>query len=135
MLDLKAIRDDPAPVREALARRRDGSAERLERVLALDVRRRELLPEAEGIKARQNQASQAIAAAKKAGAVVQSKPGQSTDVLVRGRPNALQIAGTAGGLKLMEIRRLAARGHAITVIDERQFWRLVTPKRRHASRS
>ena len=79
--------------------------------------------------------AEAIAAAKKAGAVVQSKPGQSTDVLVRGRPNALQIAGTGGGLKLMEIRRLAARGHAITVIDERQFWRLVTPKRRHASRS
>ena len=67
MLDLKAIRDDPAPVRAALARRRDGSAERLERVLALDVRRRELLPEVEGIKAQQNQASQAIAAAKKAG--------------------------------------------------------------------
>ena len=67
MLDLKAIREDPAPVREALARRRDGSAERLDRVLALDVRRRELLPEVEGIKAQQNQASQAIAAAKKAG--------------------------------------------------------------------
>jgi seryl-tRNA synthetase len=44
VLDLKAIREDPAPVREALARRRDGSAERVERVLALDVRRRELLP-------------------------------------------------------------------------------------------
>jgi eukaryotic-like serine/threonine-protein kinase len=79
--------------------------------------------------------AEAMAAAKKAGAVVQSKPGQSTDVLVRGRPNALQIAGTAGGLKLMEIRRLAARGHSITIIDERQFWRLVSPKRRHASRS
>lgn len=69
--------------------------------------------------------SEAMAAARKAGASVQSKPGQSTDVLVRGRPNALQIAGTAGGLKLMEIRRLAARGHDIMVIDERQFWRLV----------
>jgi len=69
--------------------------------------------------------SEAIAAAKKAGAVVQSKPGQSTDVLVRGRPNALQIAGAAGGTKLMEIRRLAARGHAVRVIGERQFWKLV----------
>jgi hypothetical protein len=68
---------------------------------------------------------EAIAAAKKAGAIVQSKPGQSTDVLVRGRPNALQIAGTIGGLKLMEIRRLAARGHAVTVIGDVQFWRLV----------
>jgi serine/threonine-protein kinase len=69
--------------------------------------------------------SAAIAAAKKAGAIVQSKPGQSTDILVRGRPNALQIAGSDGGLKLIEIRRLAAKGHAVTVIGERQFWRLV----------
>src|SRR5687767_2236139 len=69
--------------------------------------------------------SEAIAAARKAGAIVQGKPGASTDVLVRGRPNALQIAGTAGGLKLMEIRRLAAKGHAVKVIGEGQFWRLV----------
>jgi serine/threonine-protein kinase len=71
--------------------------------------------------------SDAIAAARKAGAIFQSKPGPSTDVLVRGRPNALQIAGTVGGLKIMEIRRLAARGHLITVIGEKQFWKLVEP--------
>jgi NAD-dependent DNA ligase len=69
--------------------------------------------------------SDAVAAARKAGAIVQSKPGQATDVLVRGRPNALQIAGSGGGLKLMEIRRLAAKGHAVTLIGEAQFWRLV----------
>jgi hypothetical protein len=69
--------------------------------------------------------SEAIVAARKAGAIVQSKPGQLTDVLVRGRPNALQIAGTVGGLKLMEIRRLAARGHPVTVIGDGLFWRLV----------
>jgi serine/threonine protein kinase len=74
--------------------------------------------------------SEAIAAARKAGAIVQSKPGLSTDVLVRGRPNALQIAGTVGGLKLMEIRRLAARGHAVRVIGEGQFWKLVEPAKR-----
>ncbi|HKH17511.1 MAG TPA: serine--tRNA ligase [Solirubrobacteraceae bacterium] len=67
MLDLRAIRDDPDPVRVALARRRDGSDVRLDRVLELDVRRRRLLPEVEGLKARQNAASQAIAAAKQAG--------------------------------------------------------------------
>ena len=67
----------------------------------------------------------AIAAAERAGAIVQSKPGRSTDVLVRGTPNALQIAGADGGLKLMEIRRLAASGHVVKVISERQFWRLV----------
>jgi seryl-tRNA synthetase len=67
MLDLKAIRRDPAPVREALARRRDGSEERLDRALALDGRRRALLPEVESLRAQQNEASKAIGAAKAAG--------------------------------------------------------------------
>jgi serine/threonine protein kinase len=79
--------------------------------------------------------SEAIAAAKKAGAIVQTKPGQSTDVLVRGRPNKLQIAGTVGGLKLMEIRRLAADGHSVKVIGEQQFWKLVEPSSRPRRRS
>ena len=76
----------------------------------------------------------AIAAAKRAGAIVQSKPGRSTDVLVRGRANVLQIAGTRGGLKLMEIKRLAARGHMVKVIGERQFWRLVASRGRSRRR-
>ena len=67
MLDLKAIRRDPDAVRAALARRRDGSDARLDEALALDARRRELLPEVEGLRARQNEASQAIARAKKEG--------------------------------------------------------------------
>ena len=71
----------------------------------------------------------AIAAAKKAGAIVESKPGASSDVLVRGRPNALQIAGAAG-VKLLEIRRLADKGHAVKVIGERQFWKLVEPPKK-----
>ena len=72
--------------------------------------------------------SDAVKAAKRAGAIVQSKPGRLTDVLVRGRPNAQQIAGRDGGSKLLEIRRLATRGHVVTVIGERQFWKLVEPK-------
>jgi serine/threonine-protein kinase len=70
---------------------------------------------------------EAIAAATRSGAVVQASPGPSTDVLVRGRPNVLQVAGKGGGLKLMEIRRLAAKGHRVTIIGEGQFWKLVTP--------
>lgn len=74
--------------------------------------------------------AEAIQAARKAGAVVQSKPGRSTDVLVRGRPNSLQIAGAAGGTKLLEVRRLAREGHVVRVIGESQFWKLVsTPGR------
>jgi eukaryotic-like serine/threonine-protein kinase len=68
---------------------------------------------------------EAIAAAKRCGAIVQGSPGPSTDVLVRGRPNALQIAGKDGGTKLLEIRRQAAKGHRITLIGESQFWNLV----------
>jgi serine/threonine-protein kinase len=68
---------------------------------------------------------EAIAAARRSGAIFQASPGPSTDVLVRGRPNPQQIAGKSGGLKLMEIRRLAARGHRVTIIGEAQFWRLV----------
>ena len=67
MLDLKAIRRDPESVRAALARRRDGSDARLDDVLSLDARRRELLPEVESLRASQNQASQEIARAKQAG--------------------------------------------------------------------
>jgi serine/threonine-protein kinase len=70
----------------------------------------------------------AIAAAKRSGATFQASPGPHTDILVRGRPNALQVAGKDGGLKLMEIKRLAAKGHRITVIGETQFWKLVGRK-------
>ncbi len=65
MLDLRAIRDDPGPAREALARR--GAAEALDELLELDARRRELLPEVEGRRAQQNEASDQIAGAKRAG--------------------------------------------------------------------
>jgi serine/threonine protein kinase len=78
--------------------------------------------------------SEAMDAARAAGAVVQSKPGATTDVLVRGRPNTQQIAGDAGGLKLMEIRRLAARGQMITIIGEKQFWKLAEPAPRRKRR-
>ena len=65
MIDLKQIRRDPDAARAALARRGDDAA--LDRVLELDARRRELLPELEGLQATQNRASEAIAEAKRAG--------------------------------------------------------------------
>jgi len=74
--------------------------------------------------------SDAVKAAKRAGAIVQSSPGRTTDVLVRGRPNPLQIAGKDAGAKLIEIRRLAAQGVVVKVIGESQFWRLTAPKKR-----
>ena len=67
MLDLKQLRRDPEPVREALARRRDASDARLDRVLELDERTRALRPEVETLRARQNEASKAIGRAKQQG--------------------------------------------------------------------
>jgi seryl-tRNA synthetase len=60
MLDLKAIRSAPDEARAALARRGDGSDERLARVLELDERRRAILPELEGLRAEKNAASKRI---------------------------------------------------------------------------
>jgi len=73
-------------------------------------------------------------AAMRAGAFVHSGPSAQTTVIVRGRPNVLQAAGRDGGLKLMEIKRLREKGHRITVLTERQFWRLAQPTGRAAAR-
>jgi seryl-tRNA synthetase len=65
VLDLKAIREDPDAARAALARR--GAADAVDELLRLDARRREILPEVEAGRARRNEASDAIAAKKRAG--------------------------------------------------------------------
>ncbi len=70
----------------------------------------------------------AIRAARRAGALVHSGPSSKTTVIVRGRPNALQAAGRDGGLKLMEIKRLREKGQKVTVLNETQFWRLVSKR-------
>jgi serine/threonine protein kinase len=67
---------------------------------------------------------EAQAAARRAGAVVHGAPSARTTVVVRGQPNPRQAAGRDAGLKLMEIKRLRAKGHRITLLNERQFWRL-----------
>ena len=68
---------------------------------------------------------EAVRAARRAGAMVHGMPSVRTTVVVRGRPNPLQAAGRDAGLKLMEIKRLRAKGHRITLLNETQFWRLV----------
>jgi serine/threonine-protein kinase len=68
---------------------------------------------------------EAIKAARRVGAIVHGMPSVKTNVVVRGRPNALQAAGKDAGRKLMEIKRLREKGHRITLLNETQFWRLV----------
>jgi len=70
--------------------------------------------------------AEAMRAARRAGATIHGMPSVKTTVVVRGRPNPLQAAGRAGGLKLMEIKRLKKKGHRITVLAEKTFWRLVS---------
>ncbi|HXV04456.1 MAG TPA: serine--tRNA ligase [Solirubrobacterales bacterium] len=65
MLDLKLIRSDPERVKAALARR--GAAERVDELLALDARRRELLPEIEGAQAERKALSKQVGEAKQRG--------------------------------------------------------------------
>ena len=60
MLDVKRIRQDPDGMRAALARRGSEAVAGLERVVELDVRRRELLPALEGLRAEQNEANARI---------------------------------------------------------------------------
>jgi seryl-tRNA synthetase len=85
-------------VRAALARRRDGSDARLDRALELDVRRRELLPEVEGLKAQQNAASQAIAAAKQAGEDAAAEIAEMQEVARRGKALREELEGVQAEL-------------------------------------
>ncbi len=65
MLDLKLIRSDPERVKAALARR--GAGEQVDELLALDARRRELLPQIENAQAERKTLSKQIGEAKQRG--------------------------------------------------------------------
>ena len=65
MLDLKLIRSDTERIKAALARR--GADGQIDELLALDARRRTLLPEIEGVRGERKAESEKIGALKKAG--------------------------------------------------------------------
>ncbi len=96
MLDIKLIRRDPDGVRAALARRDGGpdgpTSQRLDAVLALDVRRREILPELEALRARQNEANGAIAAAKQQGGDAQEAIARMREVAAAAKALAEELA-------------------------------------------
>jgi seryl-tRNA synthetase len=96
VLDLRAIRDDPGPAREALARR--GAAEALDELLELDARRRELLPQAESRRAAQNEASDEIATRKRAGE-------DASDVIERMKTVSAEVKELQAELSEVEERR------------------------------
>jgi seryl-tRNA synthetase len=96
VLDLRAIRDDPGPARAALERR--GAGADLDELLELDARRRELLPEVETRRATQNQASDEIAARKRAGE-------DADDVIERMRGVSAELKRLQAELTEVEERR------------------------------
>ena len=96
MLDLRAIREDPGPARAALERR--GAGADLDELLELDARRRELLPEVETRRATQNQASDEIAARKRAGE-------DADDVIERMRAVSAELKRLQADLTEVEERR------------------------------
>jgi seryl-tRNA synthetase len=84
VLDLRVLRQETDAVRAALARRGADPAA-LERVLALDERRRALIPEVEGLRAEQNDASTAIAEARRSGADAAEAIGRMREVSTRAK--------------------------------------------------
>jgi seryl-tRNA synthetase len=67
MLDLKGLRHDPDAVRARLAVRGDSAGAGIDRILALDERRRVLIGEGDELKARRNAVSREVGEKKRAG--------------------------------------------------------------------
>jgi seryl-tRNA synthetase len=63
LLNLRAIREDPNPVRAALARRERGLADDLDHLIELDGERRKVTLEVEDLRAEQNRGSKAVGSA------------------------------------------------------------------------
>jgi seryl-tRNA synthetase len=93
MLDLRLLRREPDQVRAALARR--GAAGAVDELLALDTRRREVLPELEGLRAQRNEASEAIGQAKRSGE-------DASDAIAQMRDVGARIKALEGELTLVD---------------------------------
>jgi seryl-tRNA synthetase len=96
VLDLKKIRSDPDAARALLARR--GAADQMDELLALDEKRRELLPQVEAGRARQNEANDAIGAAKREG-------GDASEAIAEMREVAAEVKKLEGELGGVEAKR------------------------------
>lgn len=92
MIDLKTVRNEPQPTLDALARRKDGSEERLAEALELDKRRREILPRSEEISAKQNAANDAISEAKRSGGDAQAAIDEMKVIAAEGKKLKEELA-------------------------------------------
>jgi seryl-tRNA synthetase len=94
MLDLKLLRREPDRVRTALARR--GAADAVDELLKHDGRRREILPELEGLRAQRNEASEAIGQAKRSGE-------DASEAIAQMREVGSKIKALEGELALVDV--------------------------------
>ncbi|HEX6205973.1 MAG TPA: serine--tRNA ligase [Solirubrobacterales bacterium] len=103
MLDLKAIRSDPERIKQALARR--GAAEKVDELLALDARRRELLPAVENAQAERKTLSKQIGERKQAGEEAEAERLMATvqglkETIERGKEELEEVDAKLGELAL-----------------------------------
>jgi len=99
VLDLRRIREEPDAVRAALARRDPALGAAVDRVLELDGRRRALLPEVEGLRARKNEAGQAIGRARQAGEDAAEAIASMREVGEREKALGEELAGVEAALE------------------------------------
>ena len=103
MLDLKAIRSEPERFKAALARR--GAAEQVDELLALDARRRQLLPEVENAQAERKTLSKQIGEAKQSGEEARAEELMATvqglkETIESGKEELEQVEAKLGELAL-----------------------------------
>jgi seryl-tRNA synthetase len=97
VLDLRQIRDDPAPAREAL-RRRGVDTSLLDHALELDERRRAMLPELEELRRAKNEASKRIGE-------LQRSSQDASDVIAQAKAASAREKELAEDLRAVEERR------------------------------
>jgi seryl-tRNA synthetase len=97
MLDLRELRREPEAARQALARR--NAADDFDRALELDERRRELIPQLEALRAEQNEANDAIAAAKREGGDADAQVAAMKEVSAKAKAIQDELAGVEAELQ------------------------------------
>jgi seryl-tRNA synthetase len=110
MLDLRQIRNDPEPARAAL-RRRGFDVAVLDEALALDERRRAILPELEELRRRKNEASKRIGELQRSGA-------DAAEAIAEVRGVSAREKELESELRYVEERRAAAVAALPNLPDE-----------------
>jgi len=108
MLDLKLVRNDPERVKAALAKRGPGAAEVVDRLLAADAARRQLVTEVDALRAEQKRRGREVARA---------APGQREQVLADLKGLSDRLAEAEGRLRAAEAALAEAQARVPNLPD------------------